>query len=95
MTRFFAEVCRGIGHVDFGGNDGTSDMHFTWPAWDKTHVLYAELAKLVSVALALFSAGTPAARQALGFCVGKSWTFLVSILSFRVACVGQNTPEGT
>ena len=43
-------------------------MHFTWPVRDKTHFVYAELAKLLCVAFASVFRGNPCRKTKFALC---------------------------
>ena len=74
------------------GHRQSADMHFTWPAWDKTQSRLALFRKCVCVASVSVCRGNPFRETKHAFLCGKTPKAFRKACShaFYVACVGQN-----
>ena len=66
--------CRRSRHLQMRGHSQSADMHFTWPAWDKTQSRLALFRKCVCVASVSVCCGNPFCKKKMYFCVGKRQT---------------------
>ena len=69
-TCFF--VYRGFWRGDFRSDEGNSHMRFTWPVWNKTHFVFAELANLLCEAFASAFRRNPCRKTKFAFLCGKT-----------------------
>ena len=85
--------CRRSRRLQMRGHRQSADMHFTWPAWDKTQFRVGLFRKCVCVASVWVCCGNPVRETKNAFlCVKTPNANFRKACShaFYVACVGQN-----